>query len=256
MADPRTITTVWDLVGGGGKSWLSKKLAIERDGVVVVDYTSTRHVLWYLAEQQEKLHAIGRSAIIIIDVPRAAKITGELFTTLETVKNGVWQSPLKTSKPELASVVLQYQPHVIVFTNEQPTAKGWFENMSADRWHIYTICPSTDRLVEDRSADDALRVLTEKREQAQRDAINGIQNLPADPAEEAFDACFEEADGSADKFYVKKDILVKMQQDGDYSGTSDKVLGHYLAKRFKLSAIVKKGNDRKGHFYTGLRMKA
>jgi hypothetical protein len=34
--------------------------------------------------------------------------------------------------------------------------------MLADRWHIYTICPSTDRLLEDRSADDALRVLTDR----------------------------------------------------------------------------------------------
>ena len=97
---------------------------------------------------------------------------------------------------------------------------------------------------------------TEKREKAQRDAIDGLQNLPADPAEVAFDLCFEEADGSAEKFYVKKDILVKMQQDGDYSGTSDRVLGHHLGKRFKLSAIVKKSHDRKGQFCTGLRMKA
>ena len=55
---------------------------------------------------------------------------------------------------------------------------------------------------------------------------------------------------------MKKDILVKMQQDGDYSGTSDRVLGHHLGKRFKLSAIVKKSHDRKGQFCTGLRMKA
>jgi hypothetical protein len=145
---------------------------------------------------------------------------------------------------------------VLVFTNAQPTANVWFEFMSADRFHIYTICPDTDRLVEDRSADAALRMLAEKREKAQRDAINGIQNLPADPAEGAFDACFEEADGSAEKFHVKKDILVKMQQDGDYSGTSDRVLGHYLAKRFKLSGVVKKDHDRKGTFYMGLRVKA
>ena len=125
MADPRTITTVWDLVGGSGKSWLSKKLAIERDGVVVVDYTSTRHVLWYLAEQQETLHAIGRSAIIIIDVPRAANQDHRraLHYPRDDQEQRLAQSPLKTSKPELASVVLQYQPHVIVFTNEQPTAK-------------------------------------------------------------------------------------------------------------------------------------
>jgi hypothetical protein len=82
-------------------------------------------------------------------------------------------------------------------------------------------------------------------EEARRDAID---------VEVAFDLCFEEADGSAEKFYVKKDILVKMQQDGDYSGTSDRMLGHYLSKRFKLSALVKKSRDLRGQFYTGLRL--
>ena len=78
-----------------------------------------------LAEQQETLHAIGRSAIIIIDVPRAANQDHRraLHYPRDDQEQRLAQSPLKTSKPELASVVLQYQPHVIVFTNEQPTAK-------------------------------------------------------------------------------------------------------------------------------------
>ena len=68
----------------------------------------------------------------------------------------------------------------------------------------------------------------------------------------AFDLCFEEAAGSAEKFYVKRDILVKMQQDGDYSWMSEEFLGQFLRKRFKLSAHVKKSRDRNGQFYTGL----
>ena len=68
----------------------------------------------------------------------------------------------------------------------------------------------------------------------------------------AFDLCFEEAPGSAEKFHVMKNIMVKMQQVGDCSRMSEKFLGMYLRDRFKLSALVKKGRDRWGQFYTGL----
>ena len=250
-ADPREIIVVWDGVGSNNKSGLTKKLVDEKDAMAI-DFSSARHTLFFIAENQDKLHDLGRSGIIVIDIPRAAKLDNELFVAMEKIKDGVFTSSLKPSPGKRMDVNLEFRPYLVIFTNEQPK-ESFLKYMSVDRWNVYLIDPDTSKLVKDRSSEKTLAKIAEDRLKAMRDAREGVLAIPSNPAHEIIDAVLEVDTSVADKLFVKTDIL-PMLRNQDYEGSDVNILGKLLAEHFKDNAAVKKGRDgRKGAYYTGLR---
>jgi hypothetical protein len=183
-ADDRTLLHSWDGLGCSGKTWMTRYLEQKYgDRVLVVDYSSSRHALLHVCENQENLNAMNESAIVIFDIPRSAKVDHEFYVAAEKVKDGIFMAPLKPVKGKTMQCKLDHAPHVLVFSNTQPT-KADLENLTADRWSIMTIDPDTFEMVKDIQCDDFIDEIIEERYKTQRDAVDGIKSTPRSVDEE------------------------------------------------------------------------
>lgn len=118
----REVTVVFDQLGNHGKSWMAIHL-YETGRAMVVPRASTT---------AEKLSAYVCSAyagepIIIIDIPRSRKITGELYEAIEELKDGlVFDHRYSGHCRNIRGV------KVLVTTNEKMDINA----LSKDRWKI------------------------------------------------------------------------------------------------------------------------
>jgi len=134
-ADLRTITWVCDRVGGKGKSWLAKYMALYCGALVVCGKASDMKFAIHKMIETGK----GAPEVVILDLPRSVDLEYLSYTGVEEIKNGCFFSP----KYEGGMCVFN-NPHVYVFSNEMP-ARG---KLSGDRWRIIDLdeAPETDIL--------------------------------------------------------------------------------------------------------------
>lgn len=124
--DSRTIFWITDEKGNSGKSYLTKYLAMTREGVILAS-----------GKRDNIFNQINRSIternvvpqIILVDVPRC-NYRYVSYSAIEEIKNGL----IYSGKYEGGQCIFDH-PHVIVFSNEDPD----LEMMSQDRWFIYGI---------------------------------------------------------------------------------------------------------------------
>lgn len=123
--DVRSIDAYVDKIGNVGKSWLTIHLWEKGKALIVPRSAST----------SEKLSAFICSSwkgepIIIIDIPRARKITEELYETMEEIKDGlVFDHRYQGRARNLRGVKL------LVFSNKYLNLK----KLSEDRWRLHKI---------------------------------------------------------------------------------------------------------------------
>lgn len=118
--DKRTIHWFWEPNGGVGKSTLCKYLAVKHDAIMVS------------GKSDNMFHAISKAKnkkIILVDCPRSCQ--GFMnYGGIEQIKNGHVFSGKYDSEQLLFN-----NPHVIVFSNEEPQEGKW----SSDRCHVHEI---------------------------------------------------------------------------------------------------------------------
>lgn len=117
--DDRSIRFYVDPEGGHGKSWFCQYLLTRLDGVQVLGP----------GKRDDLAHVIDvRTKVFLINVPRG-NMEFLNYGLLESLKDRMVFSP----KYESCMKILLYEPHVIVFTNEEPD----MEKMTADRYDIH-----------------------------------------------------------------------------------------------------------------------
>jgi hypothetical protein len=226
------------------------------DRVLVVDYSSSRHAWLAVCEEQDRLNAMGGSAIIILDIPRAAKIDHEFYIAAETIKGGIFQSPLKPVKGKTMQCTLEQSPAVCVFANKK-LEKVDLANLTADRWSIMAIDPDSYKLVQLKQALRWIDEITEERYKEAREEIDDDMHLGDDPNEAIVHACFEVDANATAWLSVSKDLLPVMR-GADYE-LSHLCLGILLARVFKQElkngTVTRKQGGKAGTRYSGLKIR-
>lgn len=127
----RQIDVFYDHSGNHGKTWLSIYLYEKGRGLVVPRASTTA----------EKLSAYICSAYkgeeyIIIDIPRARKVTGELYEAIEELKDGlVFDHRYSGYCRNVRGV------KIIIFTNSKLDTK----QLSKDRWRLHSVTPKKQK---------------------------------------------------------------------------------------------------------------
>ena len=143
IANHRTIKWIYTRVGNVGKSRLASFLARECgaamiDGRVVNDASKTIYCLY--RDEDSPFHT---RPIIVVDLARADSDEPEmlpraLYRTLESLKD-------RCNNGTGGSVPWQTPPHILVFANCAPAARG---GVSPDRFNVSVIHNETHALVE------------------------------------------------------------------------------------------------------------
>ncbi|AKV62287.1 putative replication initiation protein [Gammarus sp. amphipod associated circular virus] len=121
-ANDRTIHFVVDPEGNAGKTWFCSYALTKWPDKVQVMRIGKRDDLAYAISTEK--------SIFLMDVPRN-QMTFLQYSVLEMLKDRMIFSP----KYESSFKILQYVPHVIVFSNEQPDTSA----LSADRINIINV---------------------------------------------------------------------------------------------------------------------
>lgn len=120
-ADDRKIIFVIDEAGSAGKSWFVRKYLTDHDDGQFLS----------VGKRDDLAHAIDESKrIFFLDIPRG-NMEYLQYGFLEQVKNRLVFSPKYNS----VSKILQHQPHVVVFSNEDPDRNA----LTRDRYDIIRI---------------------------------------------------------------------------------------------------------------------
>ncbi len=125
--DPRTITWVYDQIGGSGKTYLSKYLLVTEDCIRFENGSSS-----------DIKYAYGGQRIVLFDLARSQEQSVN-FEVIESIKNGVFFSTKYESMQKIFEV-----PHVVVFANWAPD----MSKLSVDRWNIINVDNTRQRLFE------------------------------------------------------------------------------------------------------------
>eukprot|EP00966_Prymnesium_polylepis_P116554 2693659-Prymnesium_polylepis.1 len=193
--------------GGDGKTWMTRYVTKKYgDRVLVVDYSSSRHALLAVCEEQDRLNAMGESAIIILDIPRSATIDHEFYIAAETIKGGIFQVPLKPVKGRTMQCTLEHSPAVCIFSNKKLEKKD-LGNLTADRWNIKAIDPDSFELVQLKQALRWIDEITQERYEEAREEIDDDLQLGDDPNEAMVHACFEVDPNATAWLSVSRDML-------------------------------------------------
>lgn len=121
-ADDRTVNFVVDPVGGKGKSWFQRYYLTQEPSRVQV---------LSIGKRDDLAHAIDETKdIFFFNVPRACMEYIQ-YPILEMLKDRTVFSPKYNSRTK----ILRSVPHVVVFSNEQPS----LAQMSRDRYNIINI---------------------------------------------------------------------------------------------------------------------
>lgn len=123
VIDDRRILWIYDPVGAGEKSRFCKYMDWCYR-TVTIGYSSSVDALYTVSKTKN-------ARAYLFDLTRTKPklfSNGDLYSTLESVKNGHFMNSKYESK-----VVLMDVPHVVVFSNQLPE----LESLSQDRWCIY-----------------------------------------------------------------------------------------------------------------------
>jgi len=120
----RTINWFYDLVGGKGKTCLSKYLVVKRNACVV---GGKSHDIKYGIMKYKDDNGFYPN-IVIFDIARSCNLVS--YQAIEEVKNGLFYS----GKYEGRQAVFN-SPHVIIFSNCEPN----YDKLSADRLSVVEI---------------------------------------------------------------------------------------------------------------------
>lgn len=124
--DDRLINWYYDLKGNTGKT----KLAIYIMDKFKACYLSGKtNDMFYGVVKYKELVGVYPD-IVVIDIPRSVDSEYINYTAIEKLKDGIFFS----GKYECCSVLMA-NPHVIVFSNEEPD----YSKMSGDRWNVVCI---------------------------------------------------------------------------------------------------------------------
>ena len=169
---------------------------------LLIDYANANSVKCLIADKEEELNGLGRSAIFLIDVPRAVSLqkNRDIYAMIESIKDGSFMS----CKYKPKAVRLTWTPHIFLFTNELLVV----DHMTSDRFECNTI-DNEDRLVPNTLIlDEQIRVANEQYERQQQ-LLQAISTRPADgPMDRIFERCFEIEEGSVDKWHVKRMLTI------------------------------------------------
>lgn len=117
--DDRTIYWVYDPEGGKGKTVFTKHLIANYGACMLSGKT------------QDMAHAYRGERIVIFDLPRSSDLTFFDYRFAEKVKDGV----VFSGKYESKLKIYDWNPHVIVFSNETPDPTKW----SKDKLHLINL---------------------------------------------------------------------------------------------------------------------
>lgn len=117
--DDRTIYWLYEEKGNTGKSTFSKYLGFKHNAVILSGNKSD--MLYTSATYETDLY--------IVDISRSEKNKLN-YESLESIKNGFYNSPKYESKP-----IIRNNPHIIVFSNFMPE----LNKLSLDRWKVHKI---------------------------------------------------------------------------------------------------------------------
>lgn len=130
----RTIHWFYEPTGNVGKSFLSKWLHVIHGAVIVSGRGSDiKHALARVRELSRH-----DPALVIVDLARSARITKDLVSCLESLKNGLFFS----GKYDSGMISTKNPCQVIVFANIPPTSI--INQFSRDRWDIHKILPNLE----------------------------------------------------------------------------------------------------------------
>lgn len=118
----RGITVVIDSNGNTGKSYLCRHLyEIGRAFYCPPTLSSTQSIIQFIAS------GYTRESIIVIDIPRSAKWSADLYTAIECIKDGmIYDGRYSTKIRDIFGV------KVLVLTNTKPK----LDRLSLDRWEL------------------------------------------------------------------------------------------------------------------------
>lgn len=126
--DDRTLLWLYDSKGGAGKTKFCKHILLSRP----------ESYAYVCGRGQDCLYAVGQRVLdsakqikgVIFDYPRSTE--GHVsYLAIEKLKDGIFFS----GKYESRSFCLDYSPHCIVFSNQEPERM----KMSGDRWRIINL---------------------------------------------------------------------------------------------------------------------
>lgn len=125
----RTINWIIDYKGNYGKSFLTKYLFCKENGIIVNGKTND---IFNSLNNYQLENDFKDPKFVIIDIPRSSKgYTEHLYNIMEKIKDGL----LYSGKYEGGTILYEKPPHIIVFSNEEPSV----EKMSKDRWNIMKV---------------------------------------------------------------------------------------------------------------------
>lgn len=126
-ADERTVHWVFDKDGGKGKTTLARYICVTYGALCIGGKTSD---IMFAASE-------GEADVYVINAARSTEAFA--YEAVENLKDGLWFS----GKYESKSKVLDYNVHVIVFSNKQPD----YGKFTLDRWKVYEIVENELQIV-------------------------------------------------------------------------------------------------------------
>lgn len=127
----REIMVWYDDRGNSGKSWLSAHLIDSGQAYYCPPYmTSVKEMVQSVASQilEDRKSGYPARKIVIIDIPRSWKWSKDLYTAIETIKDGLIMDGRYSAK-----VIVERGLKVLVLTNSYPK----IDALSEDRWVIH-----------------------------------------------------------------------------------------------------------------------
>lgn len=124
----REIDVFYDRQGNHGKTWLGLHLWEKGQAYMVPRYACTAQTISAFICSTYRRH--GWRPIIIIDIPRSAKINPNLYEAIEEIKDGLVQDPRYEAKETNIRGV-----KVMIFTNTKLDTK----KLSKDRWRLHGV---------------------------------------------------------------------------------------------------------------------
>lgn len=128
ICNKRLIHWFWSEEGEFGKTTVMKYLN-ERYGAILISSPNTANNMMNLTVNSiidtKKVNSI------VINLPRSFKASSELYTGLETIKDGICSNMKSHTNKTLCFV----RPHIFIFANWRPKS----EALSSDRWCIHNI---------------------------------------------------------------------------------------------------------------------
>lgn len=125
----RTVHWIVDKIGGNGKSFFSRKFRFEhQDNCLIIGSTGKPSDIADVIRNWMTQGNIPK--YIFIDLPRSCEYKDNIYTSIESIKNGmITCTKYKGQTLEFSS------PHVIIFSNWYPSIK----KLSKDRWNIHCL---------------------------------------------------------------------------------------------------------------------